>query len=93
MAGYDRWRGPDAAQFLVGIHDGEELFVVWCKKEQDSLYNEIERLESGRLQLIRTGHLKFGANRILAQHARHRLRGIWLTKLIEKATSCQLLRQ
>jgi hypothetical protein len=50
MAGYDRWRGPDAAQFLVGIHDGEELFVVWCKKEQDSLYNEIERLESGRLR-------------------------------------------
>ena len=36
MAGYDRWRGPDAAQSLVGIHDGEELFVVWCKKEQDS---------------------------------------------------------
>jgi hypothetical protein len=29
---------------------GEELFVVWCKKEQDSLYNEIERLESGRLR-------------------------------------------
>jgi hypothetical protein len=50
MAGYDRWRGPDAAQFLVGIHDGEELFVVWCKKEQDSLYNEIEGLESGRLR-------------------------------------------
>jgi hypothetical protein len=29
---------------------GEELFVVWCKKEQDSLYNEIEGLESGRLR-------------------------------------------
>jgi hypothetical protein len=28
---------------------GEELFVVWCKKEQDFLCNEIERLESGRL--------------------------------------------
>ena len=29
---------------------GEELFVVWCKKEQDFLCNEIERLESGRLR-------------------------------------------
>jgi hypothetical protein len=29
---------------------GEELFVVWCKKEQDLLCNEIERLESGRLR-------------------------------------------
>jgi hypothetical protein len=29
---------------------GEELFVVWCKKEQDFLCSEIERLESGRLR-------------------------------------------
>jgi hypothetical protein len=28
----------------------------------------------------------------LPQHARHRLRGIRLAKLIEKATNCQLLR-
>jgi hypothetical protein len=28
----------------------------------------------------------------LPQHTRHRLRGIRLAKLIEKATSCQLLR-
>ena len=27
-----------------------ELFIVWCKKEQDSLYSEIEQLESGRLR-------------------------------------------
>ena len=27
----------------------KELFVVWCKKEQDLLCDEIERLESVRL--------------------------------------------
>ena len=28
----------------------EEDLIVWCKKEQDFLCNEIERLESGRLR-------------------------------------------
>ena len=28
----------------------EEDLIVWCKKEQDFLCNEIERLESGRVR-------------------------------------------
>jgi hypothetical protein len=28
----------------------EDFFVVWCKKEQDILLGEIERLESGRIR-------------------------------------------
>jgi hypothetical protein len=29
---------------------GEDVFIVWCKKEQDFLCSEIERLESGGLR-------------------------------------------
>jgi hypothetical protein len=28
----------------------DDAFIVWCKKEQDFLCSEIERLESGRLR-------------------------------------------
>jgi hypothetical protein len=29
---------------------GEDVFIVWCKKEQDFLCSEVERLESGGLR-------------------------------------------
>jgi hypothetical protein len=29
---------------------GEDILIVWCKKEQDFLCSEIERLESGGLR-------------------------------------------
>ena len=29
---------------------GEDVLIVWCKKEQDFLCSEVERLESGGLR-------------------------------------------
>ena len=31
----------------------EDVLIVWCKKEQDFLCNEIERLESGSLRTFK----------------------------------------
>jgi hypothetical protein len=41
---------PTAAGIEVGHMGCDDAFIVWCKKEQDFLCSEIERLESGRLR-------------------------------------------